>query len=81
MLGEIKGNLLTGFSVDSVWIDLEDKRIFSAQNISMKYDLFSFVFKNISISSFNNTKPILLAEQNEEWNLSRLIKKVINHLT
>lgn len=75
VLGEIKGNLLTGFSVDSVWIDFEDKRIFSAQNISMKYDLFSFVFKNISISSLIIQKPILLAEQNEEWNLSRLIKK------
>jgi hypothetical protein len=74
--GSIDGNLLTGFTVDSVSIRGYADELFSSERIEFKYDLFGFFFKRIAFKNIVIVKPHIHVYRsvNGTWNVVRLIK-------
>jgi hypothetical protein len=74
--GSIEGNLLTGFSVDSVSVRGYDGELFSSEHIEFKYDLFGLFFKRIACNNITIVKPQIHIYRSVDgtWNVSRLIK-------
>jgi hypothetical protein len=75
-LGIIEGNLLTGFTVDSVSVRGYDDELLSSERIEFKYDLFGFFFKRIAINNVVIVKPHIHIYRSVDgtWNVARLIK-------
>jgi hypothetical protein len=75
-LGSIDGNLLTGFTVDTVSIRGYTDELFSSERIEFKYDLLGFFFKRIAFNNIVIVKPHIHIYRsiNGTWNVARLIK-------
>ncbi|MBI5476604.1 MAG: AsmA family protein [Ignavibacteriales bacterium] len=75
-LGNIDGNFLGGFSIDSVAIDDESGTVISTGKIDCKYHLLSILENKIKITKIAIEKPAINffrpAEGN--WNFGKLIK-------
>jgi hypothetical protein len=76
--GSIGGNLITGFTTDSVSIQGLSGEIISSDHIEFKYDLFGFFFKRIAISNIVILKPRIHLYRSKDgtWNVADLIKPV-----
>jgi hypothetical protein len=75
-LGNIDGNLLTGFTVDSVSVRGNDDELLSSERIEFKYDLFGFFFKRVAFNNVVIVKPHIHIYRSVDgmWNVVRLIK-------
>lgn len=75
-IGSIEGNLLTGFTVDSVSIRGYADELLSSERIEFKYDLFGFFFKRIAFNNIVIVKPHIHIYRSVDgtWNVLRLIK-------
>jgi hypothetical protein len=75
-LGSIDGNLLTGFTADSVSVRGYDDELLSSERIEFKYDLFGFFFKRIAFNNIVIVKPHIHIYRSVDgtWNVVRLIK-------
>lgn len=75
-LGEITGDLVSGFSIDSVSIKLADEYIVAAERLDIKYDLFQIASRKISVSSLRLVRPTinLLCGADSIWNFERMIR-------
>ncbi len=74
--GEIEGNLLTGFSVDSISVRGYNDELLSSDHIDFKYDLLGFFFKRVAVNNIVIVKPHINIYRSVDgtWNVSRLIK-------
>jgi hypothetical protein len=74
--GSIDGNLLTGFTMDSVSVRGNADELLSSERIEFKYDLFGFFFKRIAFNSIVIVKPHIHIYRSVDgtWNVVRLIK-------
>ncbi len=74
--GSIDGNLLTGFSVDSVSVHGSDNEFISSEHIEFKYDLLGFFFKRVAINNVVIVKPHIHVYRSIDgsWNVAHLIK-------
>jgi hypothetical protein len=74
--GRISGNLITGFTIDSVSLAGPADEPFSTERIQLKYDLFGFLFNRIAISNAVLVKPRIHIYRSVDgsWNISNLIK-------
>lgn len=74
--GTIQGNLLTGFTIDSVSLAKDSCTAFSAERVELKYDPFGFIFKRVAISRITLIHPRILVYRSLDgsWNISQLVK-------
>jgi hypothetical protein len=74
--GNIDGNLLTGFTMDSLSIRGCDGECISSERIEFQYDLIGFLFKRIAVNKIILVKPHIHVHRSTDgtWNFARLIK-------
>jgi hypothetical protein len=82
-LGNINGNFLTAFSVDSIQIDDNAGTILSIGKITCSYDLFPVLRHRIQIDSILIERPVIhvLRPVGHDWNISTLLKPTGNTTT
>ncbi|MBI5471551.1 MAG: hypothetical protein HY961_04320 [Ignavibacteriae bacterium] len=75
-LGEITGNLIGGFSIDSVSISVQDKTFLTASALMIRYDLFQLPSKRVTVGSLTLVRPqiALLRGRDSVWNFERMIR-------
>ena len=74
-MGEIQGNLVTGFSVDGIALTLDGDTLLSAADVGLRYNLFDLSGKTISLHSIMLDRPTirLLRSRSGVWNLERMV--------
>ncbi len=55
--GDIKGNLIAGFSVGGIKVGDSTQNIISAERVEVKYDIFGFIIKRVGISNAKILNP------------------------
>lgn len=75
-LGTIRGNFLTGFTVDSLSLRVGKEHIVSTDEIEITYDLLSLARKTISIHRLTIHHPRITLHRGQDsvWNVNRLGK-------
>lgn len=75
-LGEIRGNLITGFSIDSVFIAVQGEPLISAERLVLRYDLFQIPSKRITVSNVILVRPriALVCGTDGVWNFERMVR-------
>lgn len=75
-LGELRGNLITGFSIDTVLVDVDGRRLLSIERIDLAYNLLGLPGKTISMKNVSLIRPslTLFRPAGGSWNLSRMIR-------
>jgi autotransporter translocation and assembly factor TamB len=75
-LGEIHGNLVTGFQIDGMAMTLGNDTIVSTSHLDLQYDLFEIPGKTISVQSLVLDRPVvrILRSHDGSWNLSRVAR-------
>lgn len=75
-IGEITGNLVNGFSVDTLMMYIDGAPFVEAGRLSVQYDLFDLLKNRITIDSLTLMNPSihLIRRTNGEWNVARLSK-------
>jgi len=75
-LGNISGNLISGFSVDHISIKVRNDFFLVARRIDLQYDLFQLPGKTISINVLRIIHPELnlLRGRDGEWNFRHMIR-------
>ncbi|MCC6398443.1 MAG: translocation/assembly module TamB domain-containing protein, partial [Bacteroidetes bacterium] len=73
-LGDLGGNLVTGFTVDGVSLTLDGDTLLSAAHVALRYNLFDIPSKTISLQSIVLERPTvrLLRSRAGVWNLERM---------
>ena len=76
-IGEIKGNLVTGISIDTIAIYVNNASFLEASNAVVRYDPFPLWNKHISLGSveIDNPSVSLIRFADGTWNVDRLSKK------
>ncbi|HAP34869.1 MAG TPA: hypothetical protein DCQ28_02595 [Bacteroidetes bacterium] len=75
-IGEINGNLFTGFSIDTVMMYVDGAPFIEAGKLSVHYRLISVLRNKINIDSLKLENPIihLTRWKNGDWNVDHLSK-------
>src|SRR4030042_4328798 len=75
-LGNLSGNLVTGFSIDHISIKVQKDFFLIAQRVDLQYDLLQIPGKTISIDALRIVRPEikLLRGTDGQWNLLRMIR-------
>ena len=76
-IGDIKGNLITGFSLDTVAIYVSNAPFVEASNVVVRYDPLPLWSKRVSVASLEIDRPsvTLVRFSDGTWNVDRLAKK------
>jgi hypothetical protein len=76
-LGEITGNLVTGFQIDSLSLSIDDVNVVSAARVDIGYNLFSLPGKMLAVNRITLVRPNIniLRDRRGRWNLSRMIHR------
>jgi hypothetical protein len=75
-LGEIHGNLVSGFSIDSASVVVGGEHLLAAERIDLRYDLFELPSKRITVSHLTLVRPkiALLRGRDSIWNFERMVR-------
>lgn len=75
-LGNIQGNLISGFSIDSVSIAVQGESVISMERLDIRYDLLEIPSRKINVSTLTLIHPRiqLLCGTDSIWNFSRMIR-------
>jgi hypothetical protein len=75
-LGEFHGNLITGFSVDTVAIALDGEALLQARHVELRYSLLGLPGKRLSLSHVSLDAPIIQirADRQGRWNFQRMLR-------
>jgi hypothetical protein len=75
-MGEIHGNLVTGFSIDSLAIFVDENPVFTVDRIDLLYDLFQLPGRTVSFHSLKLVRPAVtvIKPAGKTWNTSRLFR-------
>ncbi|MEW5798178.1 MAG: hypothetical protein AB1728_04140 [Bacteroidota bacterium] len=72
--GEINGNLVTGFSIDTVMMYIDNAPFIESGKISVRYNLFDLLSNEVNVDSLAIQNPVVhLTRWNDgTWNVDRL---------
>ena len=75
-LGPLRGNLVSGFSIDSVALAVDGKTVISAERIDLRYNLLEIPGKMLSVNTLTLVHPtVRLVKGNDSlWNISRIVR-------
>lgn len=75
-MGQVRGNIVSGFSIDSVAFVIDGLPALSADRIDLRYNLFDVSGRIISVSNLTLVRPQfrLLRGMDSVWNISRLLR-------
>ena len=75
-LGEIRGNLVTGFSIDSVSIFVRGEPLLQVERVVLRYDLFQIPSKRITVSHLALVRPRVALVRGIDgiWNFERMTR-------
>lgn len=75
-LGELTGNLVTGFSLGPVDIRVRGQECIHLERLDLRYDLFEIPGKNITVGNLTLVRPVihLLRNTRGEWNIDHLVR-------
>lgn len=73
-IGEIKGSVITGLSVDTVMIYIDDAPFVESGQISVKYDIVDLLRDRVTIDSVTIKNPVISLYRRSDgiWNVDRL---------
>ena len=76
-IGEIKGNLITGLSIDTLALYVNNAPFVEARNIAVRYDPFPLWKKRVAVASveIDNPSVTFIKFGDGTWNIDRLSKK------
>ncbi|MFN0156597.1 MAG: hypothetical protein ACKVRP_00830 [Bacteroidota bacterium] len=75
-LGELTGNLVTGFSVNHLSIIVENDTLVVADRLDLRYDLFGIPGNHLSVETATLVRPriSLVRGMDGVWNFTRMIR-------
>jgi hypothetical protein len=75
-LGDISGNLVTGFSVNGISLSANGDTLLAAQELGIRYNLFEIAAKTISVHSLILERPVvrLLRRRSGVWNFEEIVR-------
>jgi hypothetical protein len=75
-LGEIHGNLVTGFSIDGITISLRGDTVLHADHLNIRYDLLQLWGKTVSVHDITLFRPEvhLIRSSKGKWNLDEMLR-------
>ncbi|GEM_PF-5815223 len=75
-LGEISGNLVTGFSVDGLSLKVQGDTLLVVDRLDLRYDLLGALSKRIAIENITLVRPriTLLRGKDGVWNFGRMVR-------
>jgi hypothetical protein len=75
-LGELHGNLVTGFSIDSIAVRFHGSDVVRAERVDLRYSLLEIPGRMISIRGLSIIHPVinLVRPVGEQWNIIRMLK-------
>lgn len=75
-LGEIHGNLVTGFSVDSVSLTVQGTPLIAADRLIIRYDLLKLPTRRVNVGTIVLVRPNinLVCGTDSVWNFERMIR-------
>jgi hypothetical protein len=75
-LGEIQGNLISGFAIDGMSMTLDGDTLVSSSQLNLRYSLFEIPGKTISVQTLTLERPVirLLRSRKGEWNFGRIAR-------
>ena len=75
-LGELHGNLVTGFSIDSIAVRSRGEDVITAQRADLRYSLLEIPGRTISVRAISIVNPVirLVRHPGEQWNFTRMIR-------
>lgn len=75
-MGTLGGNFVTGFTIDSLVIDYQDRPFLRTGKITCKYDPLLFLEKKIGIRYFIVEQPRIFLRRSAggDWNFAKLLK-------
>lgn len=73
-LGEINGNLVTGFSIDTVMMYIDNAPFVESGKITATYNLLDLLHNEVNVDSLAIQNPVvhLIRWKDGEWNVDRL---------
>jgi hypothetical protein len=76
-IGRLNGDLITGFSIDSIAIDVNDGPFLRIPRLDIAYNFFALPGKNIAIRKLTLTRPEVTFTRPRlgRWNLSDLLRR------
>jgi hypothetical protein len=75
-LGELRGNLVTGFSVDSIAVRVQDSPLLVAERLDLRYNLLEIPGRKISVNAITLIRPVITLQRlpGGRWNFDRMIR-------
>jgi hypothetical protein len=75
-LGTLRGNLITGFEIDSISIAVDGVSVVAASRVDIRYNVFAIPGKTLSLSKIALFNPsfTLLRDRGGSWNFERMIR-------
>ncbi len=75
-LGELRGNLITGFEIDSISVSVDGTPVVAASRLDIRYNIFALPGKTLSLSKIALFNPsfTLLRDRGGSWNFERMIR-------
>jgi len=80
VLGELHGNLFSGFSLDSIRVDVGGEALLRLDRLDLEYNLFSLPGNTISLRRITLDHPqiVLKRPAGGQWNVEALIRRQAN---
>jgi hypothetical protein len=75
-MGTLDGNLISGFSIDSIAVRVDGVDLIHADRLDLRYDLFGITGKSLSFSTVRLVRPTiaLLRDHEGRWNFEKMIR-------
>jgi hypothetical protein len=75
-IGPLRGNLVSGFSIDSVALAVDGTPVISAERIDLRYSLWEIPGKTFAVNTLTLVRPTvrLIKGRDGAWNLSRIAR-------
>ncbi len=75
-IGEINGNLVTGFTIDTLIVYIDNSPFVETGKISVRYNILELLNNKVNIDTVRVENPTvhLFRWKNGDWNIDRLVK-------